>query len=181
MIFFFFFRKAKDSCGRDVWLTNETYWKLRDNPGFANIENITVWWWDDTDNQHQTQERDRLISIRGGYFDSMYEPLWLTCRVEMLLVSSCSFCAPMTGSWERSAPGRPIRPSSTGEELSHHDQFSNAFKREILDYFNQHVYIFEDFTVFCRKEWMCDAHSADFEMKIAFLYQVSKRPITLEC
>ncbi|XP_074475712.1 oxysterol-binding protein-related protein 7 isoform X2 [Sebastes fasciatus] len=38
-----FFKKAKDSCGRDVWLTNETYWKLRDNPGFANIENITVW------------------------------------------------------------------------------------------------------------------------------------------
>ncbi|KAM6898201.1 oxysterol-binding protein-related protein 7 [Lycodopsis pacificus] len=38
-----FFRKAKDSCGRDVWLTNETYWKLRQNPGFAKTENITVW------------------------------------------------------------------------------------------------------------------------------------------
>ncbi|XP_029312097.1 oxysterol-binding protein-related protein 7 isoform X2 [Cottoperca gobio] len=38
-----FFKKARDSCGRDVWLTNEMYWKLRENPGFANIENITVW------------------------------------------------------------------------------------------------------------------------------------------
>ncbi|XP_054454961.1 oxysterol-binding protein-related protein 7 [Anoplopoma fimbria] len=38
-----FFKKTKDSCGRDVWLTNEMYWKLRENPGFANIENITVW------------------------------------------------------------------------------------------------------------------------------------------
>ncbi|XP_041818097.1 oxysterol-binding protein-related protein 7 isoform X2 [Chelmon rostratus] len=38
-----FFKKAKDSCGRDVWLTNETYWKLRENPGFANIENVSQW------------------------------------------------------------------------------------------------------------------------------------------
>ncbi|KAM4623541.1 oxysterol-binding protein-related protein 7 [Polymixia lowei] len=38
-----FFKKGKDSSGRDVWLTNGTYWKLRDNPGFANIENITLW------------------------------------------------------------------------------------------------------------------------------------------
>ncbi|XP_029933231.1 oxysterol-binding protein-related protein 7 isoform X4 [Myripristis murdjan] len=38
-----FFKKAKDSCGRDVWLTNGTYWKLRENPGFANIENMALW------------------------------------------------------------------------------------------------------------------------------------------
>ncbi|XP_027144992.1 oxysterol-binding protein-related protein 7 [Larimichthys crocea] len=38
-----FFKKAKDHCGRDVWLTNDTYWKLRENPGFANTENITLW------------------------------------------------------------------------------------------------------------------------------------------
>ncbi|XP_071754610.1 oxysterol-binding protein-related protein 7 [Centroberyx gerrardi] len=38
-----FFKKAKDSSGRDVWLTNETYWKLRENPGFAKIENMAVW------------------------------------------------------------------------------------------------------------------------------------------
>ncbi|KAM7381210.1 hypothetical protein PAMA_012180 [Pampus argenteus] len=38
-----FFKKAKDSCGRDVWLTNGTYWKLREDPGFAKSENITLW------------------------------------------------------------------------------------------------------------------------------------------
>ncbi|XP_076007782.1 oxysterol-binding protein-related protein 7 [Genypterus blacodes] len=38
-----FFRKDKDTCGRDVWVTNGTYWKLRENPGFANTENLTLW------------------------------------------------------------------------------------------------------------------------------------------
>ncbi|XP_077358451.1 oxysterol-binding protein-related protein 7 isoform X2 [Festucalex cinctus] len=38
-----FFKKAKDSCGRDVWLTNGTYWKLREDPGFANLPCITLW------------------------------------------------------------------------------------------------------------------------------------------
>nr|XP_057924415.1 oxysterol-binding protein-related protein 7 isoform X2 [Doryrhamphus excisus] len=38
-----FFRKAKDSCGRDVWLTNGTYWKLRKDPGFANMACVTLW------------------------------------------------------------------------------------------------------------------------------------------
>ncbi|XP_056153195.1 oxysterol-binding protein-related protein 7 [Lampris incognitus] len=38
-----FFKKAKDSCGRDVWVTNGTYWKLRDNPGFVKIENMALW------------------------------------------------------------------------------------------------------------------------------------------
>uniref|UniRef100_A0A665W0T6 Oxysterol-binding protein n=1 Tax=Echeneis naucrates TaxID=173247 RepID=A0A665W0T6_ECHNA len=38
-----FFKKAKDSCGRDVWLANGTYWKLRENPGFAHTENIKLW------------------------------------------------------------------------------------------------------------------------------------------
>ncbi|XP_041829918.1 oxysterol-binding protein-related protein 7 [Melanotaenia boesemani] len=38
-----FFKKAKDSCGRDVWLTNGTYWELRQNPGFARLENIILW------------------------------------------------------------------------------------------------------------------------------------------
>ncbi|KAF3853928.1 hypothetical protein F7725_014616 [Dissostichus mawsoni] len=36
-------KKAKDSCGRDVWLTNGTYWKVRENPGFTNVDNLTVW------------------------------------------------------------------------------------------------------------------------------------------
>uniref|UniRef100_A0A8C6M1C4 Oxysterol-binding protein n=1 Tax=Nothobranchius furzeri TaxID=105023 RepID=A0A8C6M1C4_NOTFU len=38
-----FFRKAKDSSGRDVWLNTGTYWELRQNPGFAKLENITLW------------------------------------------------------------------------------------------------------------------------------------------
>ncbi|KAM9773444.1 oxysterol-binding protein-related protein 7 isoform 1-T2 [Syngnathus typhle] len=38
-----FFKKAKDSCGRDVWLTNETYWKLREDPGFAKLPCVTLW------------------------------------------------------------------------------------------------------------------------------------------
>ncbi|XP_041671933.1 oxysterol-binding protein-related protein 7 [Cheilinus undulatus] len=38
-----FFRKTKDSCGRDVWVSNGTYWKLRENPGFAKTSNIILW------------------------------------------------------------------------------------------------------------------------------------------
>ncbi|XP_077407289.1 oxysterol-binding protein-related protein 7 isoform X2 [Vanacampus margaritifer] len=38
-----FFKKARDSCGRDVWLTNGTYWKLREDPGFATLPCITLW------------------------------------------------------------------------------------------------------------------------------------------
>uniref|UniRef100_H2M9X6 Oxysterol-binding protein n=1 Tax=Oryzias latipes TaxID=8090 RepID=H2M9X6_ORYLA len=38
-----FFKKAKDSSGQDVWLTNSTYWELRKNPGFANLDNVTLW------------------------------------------------------------------------------------------------------------------------------------------
>lgn len=38
-----FFKKTKDSCGRDVWLTNGAYWDLREDPGFANLENLKLW------------------------------------------------------------------------------------------------------------------------------------------
>uniref|UniRef100_A0A4W5PPG9 Oxysterol-binding protein n=1 Tax=Hucho hucho TaxID=62062 RepID=A0A4W5PPG9_9TELE len=38
-----FFKKAMDSSGRDVWLTNGTYWKVRENPGFANTNNLELW------------------------------------------------------------------------------------------------------------------------------------------
>nr|ABF22435.1 oxysterol-binding protein-like protein 7 [Takifugu rubripes] len=38
-----FFKKSTDSCGRDVWITNETYWKLRENPGFSCLENPQLW------------------------------------------------------------------------------------------------------------------------------------------
>ncbi|KAJ8365089.1 hypothetical protein SKAU_G00139200 [Synaphobranchus kaupii] len=38
-----FFRKALDAAGRDVWITNGTYWKLRENPGFASTTNLDLW------------------------------------------------------------------------------------------------------------------------------------------
>ncbi|CAB1337965.1 unnamed protein product [Coregonus sp. 'balchen'] len=38
-----FFKKAMDSSGREVWLTNGTYWKFRENPGFANTNNLELW------------------------------------------------------------------------------------------------------------------------------------------
>ncbi|XP_028332024.1 oxysterol-binding protein-related protein 7 [Gouania willdenowi] len=38
-----FFKRTKDSSERDVWLTNDSYWKLRDDPGFANIANVILW------------------------------------------------------------------------------------------------------------------------------------------
>ncbi|XP_060714637.1 oxysterol-binding protein-related protein 7 isoform X2 [Tachysurus vachellii] len=38
-----FFRKSVDAAGREVWLTNGTYWKLRENPGFANMKNLELW------------------------------------------------------------------------------------------------------------------------------------------
>ncbi|KAM9843267.1 oxysterol-binding protein-related protein 7-like isoform 2-T3 [Aulostomus maculatus] len=38
-----FFRKAVDESGLEVWLFNGTYWKLRQDPGFANMENLDLW------------------------------------------------------------------------------------------------------------------------------------------
>ncbi|KAI4903656.1 hypothetical protein NFI96_033591 [Prochilodus magdalenae] len=38
-----FFRKSIDGAGREVWVTNGTYWKLRENPGFAHIKNVELW------------------------------------------------------------------------------------------------------------------------------------------
>ncbi|XP_037648674.1 oxysterol-binding protein-related protein 7-like isoform X1 [Sebastes umbrosus] len=38
-----FFRKSVDEAGREVWLFNDTYWKLRKEPGFANTENLDLW------------------------------------------------------------------------------------------------------------------------------------------
>lgn len=95
IIIFLFFRKAKDSCGRDVWLTNGTYWKLRENPGFANTENIILWWWwDDSDEQNHTKTHERdLKSISGGYLDSIYEPLWDRVRIVLRISSSFLLCA----------------------------------------------------------------------------------------
>lgn len=36
-------RKSVDAAGREVWLTNGTYWKLRENPGFTNMKNLELW------------------------------------------------------------------------------------------------------------------------------------------
>uniref|UniRef100_A0A4W4ENQ5 Oxysterol-binding protein n=1 Tax=Electrophorus electricus TaxID=8005 RepID=A0A4W4ENQ5_ELEEL len=38
-----FFRKSVDDAGREVWLTNGTYWKLRENPGFRKIKTLELW------------------------------------------------------------------------------------------------------------------------------------------
>ncbi|XP_058609391.1 oxysterol-binding protein-related protein 6-like isoform X3 [Onychostoma macrolepis] len=38
-----FFVKTLDHDGREVWVTNGTYWKIRENPGFASTENLDLW------------------------------------------------------------------------------------------------------------------------------------------
>ncbi|XP_039520840.1 oxysterol-binding protein-related protein 7 isoform X2 [Pimephales promelas] len=38
-----FFRKSLDGAGREVWLYNGTYWKIRENPGFSNVKNLDLW------------------------------------------------------------------------------------------------------------------------------------------
>ncbi|KAL0992419.1 hypothetical protein UPYG_G00093070 [Umbra pygmaea] len=38
-----FFRREVDATGNEIWLSNGTYWKLREQPGFANTENPDLW------------------------------------------------------------------------------------------------------------------------------------------
>uniref|UniRef100_A0A8C5B7V0 Oxysterol-binding protein n=1 Tax=Gadus morhua TaxID=8049 RepID=A0A8C5B7V0_GADMO len=38
-----FFKQGRDAAGRDVWETNGSYWKLREKPGFANVERMSLW------------------------------------------------------------------------------------------------------------------------------------------
>ncbi|XP_076018759.1 oxysterol-binding protein-related protein 7-like isoform X2 [Genypterus blacodes] len=38
-----FFRKSVDDAGQEIWLYNGNYWKLREDPGFANMENLDLW------------------------------------------------------------------------------------------------------------------------------------------
>ncbi|CAM4635629.1 unnamed protein product [Leuciscus chuanchicus] len=38
-----FFIKTLDHAGREVWVTNGTYWKIRENPGFASTGNLELW------------------------------------------------------------------------------------------------------------------------------------------
>ena len=37
------FSKTLDEQGREVWVNNGTYWKLREQPGFANTKNLDLW------------------------------------------------------------------------------------------------------------------------------------------
>lgn len=37
-------RKAVDEAGREVWLYNGTYWRLRKEPGFSNTQNLDLYW-----------------------------------------------------------------------------------------------------------------------------------------
>uniref|UniRef100_A0A672RAJ2 Oxysterol-binding protein n=1 Tax=Sinocyclocheilus grahami TaxID=75366 RepID=A0A672RAJ2_SINGR len=38
-----FFVKTLDHAGREAWVTNGIYWKIRENPGFASTENLDLW------------------------------------------------------------------------------------------------------------------------------------------
>uniref|UniRef100_M4ASR9 Oxysterol-binding protein n=1 Tax=Xiphophorus maculatus TaxID=8083 RepID=M4ASR9_XIPMA len=38
-----FFRNVLDEAGREVWLYNGTYWKIRQDPGFSKTENLNLW------------------------------------------------------------------------------------------------------------------------------------------
>ncbi|XP_064419729.1 oxysterol-binding protein-related protein 6 isoform X2 [Latimeria chalumnae] len=38
-----FFTKVVDGNQREVWVTNDTYWELRKDPGFSKLENPTLW------------------------------------------------------------------------------------------------------------------------------------------
>ncbi|XP_057211146.1 oxysterol-binding protein-related protein 6-like isoform X1 [Triplophysa rosa] len=38
-----FFKRTLDHAGREVWVTNETYWKIRENPAFTSTENLDLW------------------------------------------------------------------------------------------------------------------------------------------
>ncbi|KAA0710762.1 Oxysterol-binding protein-related protein 6 [Triplophysa tibetana] len=38
-----FFKRTLDHAGREVWVSNQTYWKIRENPAFASTENLDLW------------------------------------------------------------------------------------------------------------------------------------------
>ncbi|XP_076855325.1 oxysterol-binding protein-related protein 7 isoform X2 [Brachyhypopomus gauderio] len=38
-----FFRKSVDGAGREVWLSNGSYWDLRENPGFSKVKTLELW------------------------------------------------------------------------------------------------------------------------------------------
>ncbi|KAH0626791.1 hypothetical protein JD844_001999 [Phrynosoma platyrhinos] len=38
-----FFRRQMDANGKESWLSNSTYWKLRAEPGFSNMDSAVLW------------------------------------------------------------------------------------------------------------------------------------------
>lgn len=38
-----FFRKVIDANQREAWVTNETYWELRKDPGFSKVDIPVLW------------------------------------------------------------------------------------------------------------------------------------------
>ncbi|KAK2836134.1 hypothetical protein Q7C36_014003 [Tachysurus vachellii] len=38
-----FFRRTVDDSGREVWVSNATYWRIREDPGFTNTDNLELW------------------------------------------------------------------------------------------------------------------------------------------
>ncbi|KAJ7313653.1 hypothetical protein JRQ81_005233 [Phrynocephalus forsythii] len=38
-----FFRRQMDSTGKESWVTNSSYWKLRMEPGFSNMDSAVLW------------------------------------------------------------------------------------------------------------------------------------------
>lgn len=38
-----FFRRQTDSSGKEWWVTNNTYWRLRAEPGYGNLDGAVLW------------------------------------------------------------------------------------------------------------------------------------------
>lgn len=36
-------RRLTDASGKESWVTNNTYWKLRLDPGFAHLDSAVLW------------------------------------------------------------------------------------------------------------------------------------------
>lgn len=36
-------RRQMDSSGKEWWVTNNTYWKLRAEPGYGNLDGAVLW------------------------------------------------------------------------------------------------------------------------------------------
>lgn len=36
-------RRQTDSSGKEWWVTNNTYWRLRAEPGYGNLDGAVLW------------------------------------------------------------------------------------------------------------------------------------------